>query len=924
MVGLVGDLNQEQKKAVRHERGPLLVVAGPGTGKTTVLTRHLAYLIRQKSLKPEEILALTFTRKAAQEMAERVEELFPEEYVDLPVHTFHGWAQLLLEQHGLEIGLPVPFRLMTEPDLKILMDRHWSRFEFDVYRPRGNNSSLISTLVGHFGHCKDEGIGPDDYLKAYRGAKPDLEERQRRAELAKAYATYQQILLEEGILDFGDLLLYSHELLRKRVRIRRHYQAKIKHLLIDEFQDTNKIQYQLARMLAEPDNNLVVAASADQTIYQWRGAYYGNVDRFLNDHPRAKQVFLKSNYRSAQNLLDLSYDFIGRNDEFDRQGREKGLKARRSRKGRMSVWRFEEAKAERAGIAEEVVGLVEREKVVPGEIAVLLRTNAQVRLFEKTLRQAGLPVRSSSAGDLYRYPVVVDMLAYLSLIVDRYDDTAFWRYLNFPCWSLRQADKDWLIHRSRRSGRPLALVMADPARRRNFTGASNRSADKMLSWLEKPGSFSARTMLDFLEETGYFKKWLGQKPEPEEAEGLRLFLDKMACFQEDHPGADWHYFRERIEAERESGDSEQPDEWTEAVRVMTVHGAKGLEFDHVFLADLTDQTFPTRKQGNPIPWLDEAAEQRDHLREERRLFFVAMTRARRSLYFSWAEDHGGQRRRRPSRFLDEMGLASRAEWREAGAVKPEPRRSKSKLSRPDRFSYTQLTAFRKCPYQYRLAHLDKVSARGGPERSFGTTIHNTLEEFMKKWVCSGGKLKWIDLKKIYRRQWIDEWYRDEKQRQQYWKEGESCLRSFYRRVKEQPPEIYQVRDELWLEKKFRGEIGGFPFRGKIDRVDRIPEGLELIDYKTGRAKEKLSAQDKEQLLIYQLAARDILKIKPVRLSFYYLNEDRKVSFLGSDSDLEKAEDKVRRTIRQILQSDFSAKPGFHCRFCDFGRICPYR
>ncbi len=921
MAELIRNLNQEQKKAVQHHRGAMLVVAGPGTGKTKVLTHHLAYLIQQGHFQPENILALTFTQRAAQEMAERVDQLFPEAYLDLPVYTFHGWAQQLLESHGLDIGLPTPFRVLTERDLRILLSRHWDRFKFNYYQPQGSNRTLIAALISHFGRCKDENIGPDDYLKSFSQPPADGEEKQRRQEVAQAYHLYQEILLENDALDFGDLLYYSLKLLKTRPQIRRQYQEKIKHLLIDEFQDTNLIQYQLAKLLAQPDNNLVVCASADQTIYQWRGAYYGNVDQFLKDYPRATKVFLKKNYRSAQNIIDLSYAFVRQNDELGRRETENGLQAMKPGRGVIKTWRFDRRSSELRGVSNKIVALI-KQGVDPAKIAVLTRTNDQVYAFEEALRQARVPVQALTAGQVYRQPVVIDIISYLTLRLERYNDTAFYRYLNFPNWSLTADDRDKLIHLSRRQGRPLAKVLESFSQDLSARGRS--SARLMLKWLEDDRQPLLASLLTFLEGSGYFKKWLHASPSQVEVEALNVFLEELEQFQKNHPGLGLDYFLEQIEWERSFGSQASVSEISDAVSVMTVHGAKGLEFDHVFLVNLVDQAFPARRQSELIPWSDQAIDRLRHIGEERRLFFVAMTRARKGLYFSWAEDHGGQRRRKPSRFLSELGLDQIAEQISFGS----PESVQSVRARPeklpDRFSYTQLVSFRTCPWQYKLAHLLKVPTRGGPERSFGTSIHNTLTDFMKRWTESGGQTSWLELKQLYQQHWLDDWYQNDQQRRQYRSRGLQGLKRFYRAVNKEQPRVYHDGQSLWLEKNFIGSLGQYPFRGKIDRVDQTEAGLELIDYKTGAAKDKLSSDHKWQLLIYQLAAEQILKIKPARLTFYYLMEGQSRSFLGTEKELQRAQDKLIQTINQIQQSRFEAKPGRHCQHCDFRLICDYR
>lgn len=921
MAELIRNLNREQREAVRHQAGPMLVVAGPGTGKTRVLTHHLAYLVQYGRLDPENILALTFTQRAAQEMAERADQLFPGEYLNLPVYTFHGWAQQLLEAHGLDIGRPVPFRVLAERDLRILVSQNWERFEFDYYQPRGSNRSLIANLIIHFGRCKDENIRPDQYLNSFAEPPADSMEDQRRQELARAYQCYQDILLENEVVDFGDLLCDSLKLLQERPQIRRQYQQQIKHLLIDEFQDTNLIQYQLARILSGPDNNLMVCASADQTIYQWRGAYYGNVEQFLKDYPKAKKVTLQKNYRSAQNIIDLSYKFIKGTDRFDHRLSIQGLQATQSGRGIIKSWRFEHYETERQVVAEEVANLI-KAGTDPAQIAVLTRTNEQVYAFEEALSQLAVPVRAMTAGQIYRQSIVIDILSYLTLQLDRYNDAAFYRYLNFPHWSLSDTDRAIIVNLSHRQGRPLVEALQKSADRLSSRGRS--AIQPMIKWLDHDRRPLVSQLLSFLEDSGYLKKWLRTNPNQVELEALNFFFEELNQFEQNHPDLGLNHFLEQIEWERSFGRQATVGQVGGAVSVLTVHGAKGLEFDYVFLVDLVDQVFPARRQSALIPWLNPEIDRLRHISEERRLFFVAMTRARHGLYFSWAEDRGGQRQRKASPFLSELELkeesVSRLLKKSTSGVPI--RKSFEKL--PDHFSYTQLISFQTCPWQYRLSHLLRVPTKGSPERSLGTTFHNTLAEFMAVWASQTKPLRWSDLKQFYQQHWIEDWYQNQSQRQQYYQRGLQGLKVFYHSLIKEKPQVYHDGHDFWLEKEFVGQIGGYPFRGKIDRVDQTDEGLELIDYKTGAYKEKLSSDQKQQLLIYQLAAEQILKIKPVRLTFYYLLENRKQSFLGSDKEKERALQKLSRTVEEIKQSDFKARPGHACQHCDFRLICPYR
>src|SRR3990167_1072080 len=312
-------LNKEQKEAVVYEKGPLVIVAGAGTGKTTVITQRIAYLIDKGLAKPEEILAVTFTDKAAGELEERVDRLLPLGYVDLWVSTFHAFCERILRDHALDIGLPADFKVLNPTSGWLLIRQNLDKFDLDYYKPLGNPTKFIQALIAHFSHCKDQGIYPDDYLEYAEKLKtrddaPETSEVERIKEVASTYHVYQRLLLENSFLDFGDLINYCLKLFKKRPLILKKYREKFKYILVDEFQDTNWSQYELIKLLAEPKNNLTVCADDDQAIYRWRGASFSNIIQFKKDFPDAEQISLIQNYRSTQDILDLSYKFIKAND----------------------------------------------------------------------------------------------------------------------------------------------------------------------------------------------------------------------------------------------------------------------------------------------------------------------------------------------------------------------------------------------------------------------------------------------------------------------------------------------------------------------------------------------------------------------------------------------------------------------------------
>jgi DNA helicase-2/ATP-dependent DNA helicase PcrA len=328
-------LNQSQEKAVTHTTGPLLIIAGAGTGKTTVLTRRIAYLLEQGLAKPDEILALTFTVKATGEMTDRVDQIMPLGYEEMTISTFDAFAEKILRQHALDIGLPGDFTILDDTKAWILMRNNIYNFDLDYYKPKGNPGKFIHALLRHFESAKREGVTPEKYLEYAQGLQMNLDnvdvkkkarkkkttdqaidpaEVSRVNEVANAYHKYQKLLLDNSYLDFRDLINFTLKLFVDRPKILAYYQNKYKYILVDEFQDTDLSQYEMVKLLSAPQDNITVVGDDDQSIYKFRGASISNILKFKEDYLKASEVTLTDNYRSTQPILDLAYDFIQRNN----------------------------------------------------------------------------------------------------------------------------------------------------------------------------------------------------------------------------------------------------------------------------------------------------------------------------------------------------------------------------------------------------------------------------------------------------------------------------------------------------------------------------------------------------------------------------------------------------------------------------------
>lgn len=960
-------LNKSQQHAVDYTKGPLLIVAGAGTGKTTVVTQKIATLLEDKLAEPEQILALTFTEKAATEMQERVDELVPLGYAEMQISTFHAFCQLVLETYGLEFGLPDRFKLLTQTDAWLLMKKHLYDFELDYYRPLGNPSRHIHALLQHFSKCKDELISPADYLEFAENVKLDgdevnVEERSRLTELANAYHQYNQLLLDNQEMDFADLIYYTVRLLQERPAIKKKLQEQFKYILVDEVQDVNYAQYELVQLLTDGKNNqLTVVGDDDQSIYAFRGASVSNILRFKDDYPDAKEVVLTENYRSGQAILDSAYTLIQNNnpDRLEvKLGIDKELKAagkdKKGAKGiKVSHLVAGSLDKEVSSVVQTICELKKQKDCTWDDIAILVRANNHATPFMEALEQAGVPYEFLSSGGLYRQPIVVDAVNVFKLLDSYKESSAVYRLLQMPCFNFSERDMHEFLSHAKKKSLPYyeALKQADDL----FLSAEGKRACKKLvnlitSSIKKSRFEKPTTVLHhFFEESGYFAH-LTRAEEQGDRNALRAirhlkqFFDYVHSYEVAVPDAGVRGFLEYFTGVLESGDSgrlHQPSDTPDSVNIMTIHGSKGLEFKYVFVVNCVEGRMPTYRRGGNIELPDDLVKEvlpegDYHYQEERRLCYVAMTRAKEKLFLTSAEDYGGTRKKKVSRFVAELG-ETLAEPDQLLVTSPQSLALKQSAEVEDQdvheqlyqlprtFSFSQIRAFQVCPYQYKISYILKIPMKGSHYFSFGNTIHLTLQRFYEKIqelnsVTQGSLFDLAvpekidgsrqappveDLLDIYEGAWIADWYQDEKQRKGYYEKGKTLLRTFYKK-----------NEDKWtvpvaLEGGFKIKVGKYTITGKIDRVDQLVDrSLAIIDYKTGAPKEKLSSDDKQQLLLYQLAATTLPRYRNIgavgELTFYYVADDLQTSFLGTEKDIETFQENIIKTLDTMHEMDFRA------------------
>ncbi|MDP2966986.1 MAG: UvrD-helicase domain-containing protein [bacterium] len=966
-------LNKEQGVAVVHGKGPLLIVAGAGTGKTTVITQRIVYLIEKGEAKPEEILAVTFTEKAAAEMEERVDKLLPYGYVDLWISTFHSFCERILRDYALDIGLPADFKILDNPAGWLLIYRNLDKFDLNYYKTLGNPTKFIQALISHFSHCKDQAIYPEDYLKYAENLKtrddtPEDDETERIKEVANAYHIYQRLLLENSSLDFGDLINYCLKLFQERPLILKKYREKFKYILVDEFQDTNWAQYELIKVLAKPKNNLTVCADDDQAIYLWRSASFNNIIQFNKDFPKAKQISLVKNYRSRQNILDLAYKFIKANDPDRLEYVNKISKKLFSQKKGKGVIEHIQAKSLDEEVNKTITKILEilkKDKDADyNDFAILIRANDSANPFIKALERTGLPYQFLASKGLYSKLAVLDVISYFKLLDNYHESPAVFRILNMPFLEIPVEYIMKLTQYSYKRTKSLYEAMEEIILIPGIPRKTQEKISFILSLIKRHsvlarGKSVSEILVAFLEESGYLK-YLINKDDKEQLDLLNQFYKRVKNFESTTIEPTLNNFMREINLEIESGEQGKlefdPEQGPDMIKVMTIHGAKGLEFKYVFLVNMVDKRFPTIERKDLIELPEDLIKDIKptgdiHLQEERRICYVAITRAKKDIYFTSAEDYGGVRKKKLSRFMIEMGYQDKSEIRnpksENGLLEKKPSLGVIKQKPmpdylPEHFSFSQLAAFEKCPLQYKFAFILKVPVKGKAVFSFGKTMHNTLFLFLKqanenskanqsnlfgfgeKEIKGSKKENILNLDylmELYEKNWIGEWYENKKQKEEYYNLGKKIIKDFHGELSKNPPKILKIDSGFALEMPFNLKIGEHTLFGIIDRIDEMESGVKIIDYKTGHSKDKLDLDDKKQLLIYQIAAEEVLKISPKELVYYYLEDGEKASFLGTEKEKDKLKEKILAEIEEIKTSDFKPTPGWQCSFCDFKDIC---
>jgi DNA helicase II / ATP-dependent DNA helicase PcrA len=625
-------LNKQQIQAISANLGAVQILAGPGSGKTKVLTLRIAYLISQLGIRPFNILAVTFTNKAASEMNERVNEILAGNNRGLTLGTFHSICARFLRREAEHLPVNSNFVIFDADDQRGLIKAILKEFNLDpkVYRPINVQNSISQ--------AKNELLRPEEYaLNTYRD-----EVHQR------IYKRYQDLLVGNNAVDFDDILMYMALLLEEKPDVRAYYADRFQHILVDEFQDTNQAQYTLVKHLASHHKNIFVVGDSDQSIYRWRGADYRNLSRFEKDFPNAQIILLEQNYRSTQNILDAAVAVIDQNSNRTPKHLFSEIGAGQKINFNQSI----DAKEEGRYIVESIASLVGNGGHDPGDFAIMYRTNAQSRLIEESFLQANLPYKLVGAQRFYGRREIKDLLAYLRLIHNPSDDVSFQRVINTPRRKIGKKTIDQIRATSQENNLQMGTFLIKAGEDNSntllqgFTNAAQRSLEHfgklLIGWVNAKSQLELLALLDKILEEIDYQTYLDDGTD----EGLDrwenvLELRRLAAEYDSKPIGE---FLEKIAL---VSDQDTVDINAKVPTLLTLHAAKGLEFPVVFITGLEEGTLPHAR----------SFEDPEEMEEERRLFYVGITRAKSQLFLTHAlnrRTYGYSEPTDPSRFLDDI------------------------------------------------------------------------------------------------------------------------------------------------------------------------------------------------------------------------------------------------------------------------------
>jgi len=938
-----GQLNNAQQQAVAIDKGPALVVAGAGTGKTKVIVERI-YRLLQSGTPASRILALTFTEKAAAEMTDRVNELTGGFQLDLPIMTFNAYGESLLRRYSADIGLNRNFTLLGDSAQIIFLRERIDELGLDYYAPVTRPDGLLGDIRDYFSLLKQHVITPDAYRQHIESLKPTDEagqlEKKRHKELAQAYERYITLCRQAGVVDYDDHLYVVLDLFRQRPNILEEVQAAYDFVMVDEFQDTNTMQSDLVDSIAGKHQNLFVVGDDDQSIYGWRGATLANILRFKERYPKAKEILLTQNYRSTQAILDRAYELIQHNNPYrleSQLGISKQLQAHNN--GPTPIHhQFETAEAEMQWVVDDIQQRLEQ-GTPPGFIAILSRRNTTVRLLHGYLEQAGVEhVVSGLRYELYQQPIVRMLLEVIKAIVEPDDSLSLYHTLTGPLCGLPAETISQLAGQARRSHQSLWELWKAQDR---TDKASQKAYDLITTWREQASTLTVGQLAyEILESSGY-KNDLYRRANEDATAALavsrlsELFMT-FKQFEQIALQPSARQYVEALPALQAAGDSNEDgtmDLSGQSVNVLTIHKAKGLEWPIVYIVDCIEGSFPLR-QGYagirpPQDLLQQHTSEADaHMPEERRLMYVAMTRAKAELIFTSAERQSTNGSvRKVSRFLAEANIdpdpkpLSTAGSVLVGSLNRFAPLIEVKVPIPssildgERVTLTvsQVQRYLECPLDFYYCHVLNVPQESSPLLEYGSLMHSLVEDLNKS-LMAGKTVSLVSLEKRLDQEWPALGYLSKGHRDRSRQLAVTSLKNLYDRI------TTAGRQPLAVEEPFSFSLPECQLKvsGRFDAVFPLRDGIEIVDYKTSVSvdtpeKAKQRATSSQQLTLYALAWQMKHDELPVQVTLDFIDTGMTGSVKKTLRGIEGAKTRLTQVADGIRGNLFA--PGNSHLFC---------
>lgn len=898
-------------------RGPIRVVAGAGTGKTELIVSRFLDLVCA-GVEPSSILTLTFSERAAAELRSRIEERLGSWAGELWIGTFHSVAQRLLREDGWRVGVPAAFRVLAGAERWIVLRELLWKLADEALVGTERPDDLVAPLLRLLERMKQE-LVEISALAAWARRSPDRELRDVLLAACRLFDAYGRHCRGERRLDFDDLILRLVRLLETHEPVRAAYVKRFTSVLVDEYQDSNLAQERMVELLGG-QRNVVVVGDDDQAIYRFRGASLASLDRFARIFPEARTRSLGRNRRSSANVVAAAAALAAANA--DRL--PKRLSSARAAGPKVEIWHAADGLTEARLVAEEARRLAE-EGTPLSSMTLLLRTNALARPFTLALRSAGVPYQLWGARGFYRRPEVLDVIAWLRLLNDPADEVALARVVSAPGADFPLDEALERMRSARAAGQaPLAALAAWPA-----AGAWIHVTRGLQALVPRLGV--DELFFELMVRTHYLElvRVESESERRQVSANLGKFAELLEAFCDGHPDQSLGAFLAHLELVLLSEVDEevaQLDDVAPALQVMTIHQAKGLEFGTVFVPSLVEGRLPQPRRLDrfrlPPELVAEVAGREDQVAEERRLCYVAMTRARDRLYLSWAERYEGSRGWRPSRFLAEVLSAGgrHVKERELPAMplptaEPPPLPTASPNGRVT-LSFTSIAAYRECPRQYRFRYVYRLPAPQSAEAVYGVVVHRALLAAGRR-RAAGEVVDAALMDRLVDEAWSEARFPDPRRLPALRSLSRAQLRRFV------ATDGFAGTPHL-LEEGFEVALDGFKLRGVIDRLDTPPAdgSWRLVDYKTGSPQPASRLRRDLQLALYALAAREALGIDRIELEVVHLKDASRVVLPATDELLSQAREVAGEVAAGVRAGEFEARPERRrCSLCAYRLAC---